>query len=83
MSLVHGTATAYLNGCRCTACRAANTERHRRMRAQRIARGTPFKHGTRNGYMNYGCRCGDCRAANAAYERERRRRQAAQPPGAA
>lgn len=77
-SFVHGTVTGYLRGCRCAACRVANTERHRVMRANRFARGVPVDsmHGTSNAYTHYGCRCVPCRQAQLDYERDLRRRKA-------
>jgi hypothetical protein len=68
----HGSRTGYGQyGCRCEACRAANTAScrdWRRRMARGLSDGDP-RHGTSNGYSNYGCRCEDCRAA---YRRDRR-----------
>lgn len=65
----HGKATSYTNyGCRCDACREAQTKdmaQHRtRMRAAGLPEGDP-RHGTSNGYANYGCRCETCRAGHS------------------
>jgi hypothetical protein len=77
----HESYSRYSNdGCRCTACRAANAAYQRTWRAQRKAAadvGTlPVPHGE-GGYTNYGCRCEECRAAARAREDRRRVRLAA------
>lgn len=58
----HGTERRYGQGCRCVECRAANTERHRRL----VSRGVPpaAQHGRSSTYTNYGCRCVPCKAAH-------------------
>ncbi len=65
----HGTLGRYHHGgCRCEACRAANTLRMREWKAQR--RGTePPSHGA-SGYTNYGCRCEVCYEAHSEKMRE-------------
>jgi hypothetical protein len=68
----HGTERAYKTGCRCDACRAANTEacyrRHMRMVNKGLSDGDP-RHGTHGGYTNWGCRCPDCIVAGAEHNR--------------
>lgn len=61
----HGTRSAYNNtGCRCLACREANSAYHRRYRERlnerrrRHPRLVP--HGTASAYFNHGCRCDRC-----------------------
>lgn len=81
----HGTAQRYWAGCKCDACRAANTAHNRSYREgrpitldpgtkRRLPRGQ-FEHGTRAGDLKErreGVRpCEACRAANARYARER------------
>ena len=60
-------------GCRCEACRKANSAYQLALK-RRLGSREPPVHG-RSGYQNYGCRCEVCseanRAACAAY-RERR-----------
>jgi hypothetical protein len=61
---VHGTIGAYDNGCRCTACRRANSDRVKgqpstRQRNRARGRTVPPVHGL-NGYENYDCRCAVC-----------------------
>lgn len=59
--------SGYRRGCRCDACRAANTARAVRAKAARVARQIPddVEHGAAC-YSGWGCRCDVCRAANAA-----------------
>lgn len=64
---VHGTPGAYNLGCRCVACRQANSDRCKgrpSTRQRNRARGltVPPEHGL-NGYENYDCRCLVCCAA--------------------
>lgn len=74
----HGTTNAYNNhGCRCEACKAANTEANAEAKARRFSEPTPdHVHGSENGYGNYGCRCDACTAAwsLASNGRARKRR---------
>lgn len=62
----HGTRTAYnRHGCRCDACRLAQTvymREHRGGGERRIA-----QHGTRAKYVS-GCRCEECSTANREYQ---------------
>lgn len=71
----HGTATRYVNGCRCDACRDV----YRKIRARRyagrvevdgvlIAQGA--EHGTWSTYTNHGCRCQACKTAMRGYWRD-------------
>lgn len=69
MTLTHGKAHGYNQGCHCDLCRAANTARARtrreRLRAERVlidGRWTSLRatHGTLNGYGNWQCRCVKC-----------------------
>lgn len=61
----HGHSRYTNEKCRCDICRAANTARVARRRAERIAitraSGLPegITHGE-NAYMNWGCRCSVC-----------------------
>lgn len=63
----HGTTAGYRRGRRCDLCRAANAQRHRKLRAERAkrARGASFEHGP-SGYINWGCRCVICTKAHSA-----------------
>ena len=79
----HGKAR-YDRGCRCTVCTAANTDRARRQRADRLARTiangwiAPIdKHGYTTA-ENWYCRCDVCRAGIAERNRAYRARKAAQ-----
>ena len=82
--LVHGTSASYCHGgCRCDACRLANTVYHRELRKRLRERINNAKarvpHGTAGGYANHGCRCEDCRTAHhkamaTAYARRRAQR---------
>lgn len=69
----HGHVNTYKSGCRCTACRDANTDYQRVANARRRANpalADAAGHGRAATYINYGCRCPLCREAN------RRRRKA-------
>ena len=74
----HGTSSRYGAGCRCAACRAANTTRHREIRERRrraLATAT-VTHGSVSLYRNWGCRCEACHQAmlaQAAVQRAARR----------
>lgn len=75
-SFAHG-ASGYRNhACRCPTCRAGNTDRVRRRRAERAAAGpdAPVPHGTPGGYANWACRCRPCKDAHAAERSAQRRR---------
>lgn len=64
----HGTSNGYRNlGCRCEACKAANTEDQRRLREERRARAEDIPHGTMSGYSNWGCRCEECSEVRREY----------------
>lgn len=70
MSPAHGTPNAYKRGCRCEACRSANTQRTREAREQRRLRlvggqvsADQISHG-RSAYTNWGCRCETCVSAH-------------------
>lgn len=65
---VHGTLTAYRNGCRCIPCREVHAERARGRRARK----QPPVHGTISAYGNHGCRCDSCRAAGSESNRQQR-----------
>lgn len=58
----HGTPSRYRGGCRCGACRAAETERHRRYRESAKEKEPPVHDD--NGYHYYACRCPVCRGAH-------------------
>lgn len=80
----HGTANGYLNlYCRCDECRAANTRKVRRDRADRTRRleanYASLTHGNDSTYQNWGCRCRPCTDAHNAAQRRRwaQRRDAA------
>jgi hypothetical protein len=86
---IHGTTTCYDAGCRCDACRTANTEYHSRYRRQRFNsaadRTDEIPHGTKGGYRNWGCKCDECVAAGSAenlkQRRNRLRRKESTPHG--
>lgn len=67
----HGNAATYRSSyyaCRCDACTQANTDRSRKERAARRAKGLPEgdeRHGTITGYRTWGCRCGACSFAGS------------------
>lgn len=68
----HGHPNTYKRGCRCNACRKANTDYQRTANARRRANpalADTAGHGRASTYINYGCRCALCREAN----RQRRR----------
>ena len=73
----HGAIRGYTDfGCRCDACREANTESCRQALTKRLARPVPDRvHGTINGYFSYRCRCEDCRQAARHYRKNRMMRQ--------
>jgi hypothetical protein len=68
----------YTHGCRCAICTTAKREYIRKFRAQNVfGRGSSYRHGTCNGYVNYMCRCDLCcgwRKAKTAREALRRQR---------
>ena len=77
----HGSANMYVNyGCRCDKCRAGNTARAARSRAERVKKLAAgwclVRHGVYSTYINYGCRCDQCTAANTAATRLYRQRRA-------
>jgi hypothetical protein len=63
-------------GCRCSICRAANTDYNksiRRVRARRIIADPSLRpHGVLSTYFNWACRCDECKAAHRDRETERR-----------
>ena len=68
----HGTPSRYASGgCRCDACRRANTERLRERRHRRYTSGIPshVEHGQNGTYSNWGCRCRPCATAHYAYNK--------------
>ena len=79
MSAEHGTRARYLAGCRCDACRAANTAyvmAYRRARGVRpAAERLDRKHPSVTAYTRRGCRCDACRAIMAAKARDYRARR--------
>lgn len=65
----HGHPSTYAKGCRCKACRAANTARCAELRKQSAAdpsRADRAGHGKPSTYKNHNCRCAACSAANTA-----------------
>lgn len=64
-----GSSGRYRAGCRCTTCRAGNTDRLRAAKAERYARreaGTAvFTHGA-SAYGNWGCRCPVCTSGHGS-----------------
>jgi hypothetical protein len=81
----HGTSSRYDAGCRCAACRAANTARYHEsteLRRRTLA-SAAVTHGSASTYRNWGCRCEPChqaalaRAALARAARRARRQQQA------
>jgi hypothetical protein len=85
VSAEHGTPSRYDAGCRCAACRAANTARyHESTELRRRALGSAtVPHGSASTYRNWGCRCEPChqaalaRGALARAARRARRQQQA------
>lgn len=65
----HGTRSAYVRGCRCEECAAANRAYSSTRRASAEA---PAQHGVLSSYTNGRCRCADCRAAMRDYQAHRR-----------
>ncbi len=64
----HGTSSRYDAGCRCAACRAANTARYHEsteLRRRALA-GAAVTHGSASTYRNWGCRCEPCHQAALA-----------------
>lgn len=65
-----GSGGGYTNhGCRCDACKQANTVRYARRRKEREQEAKNMddpRHGTPSFYANWGCRCERCRAASRA-----------------
>ncbi len=73
MTVRHGTASRYAQGCRCLECRIAKNREQRRYLAWVQSQPVPAdKHGTVSGYMTYACRCAECKSAMQAYRRRRR-----------
>jgi len=63
-----GTSSRYDAGCRCAACRAANTARYHEsteLRRRALARAA-VPHGSASTYRNWGCRCEPCHQAALA-----------------
>lgn len=72
-----GTAATYNRGCRCEACRAANTERHRDYMQRRQVGGLKPVREAEHGrglylYVAHGCRCEPCRKAKSQSDTEYR-----------
>lgn len=75
----HGHVNAYKNGCRCPACRKANSTYQAAGNARRASDPSLADragHGKPSTYVNYACRCTPCRAAIANAQRARRKGQA-------
>jgi len=73
----HGASSRYDAGCRCAACRAANTARYHEsteLRRRALASAT-VTHGSASTYRNWGCRCEPCHQAALARAARRARRQ--------
>lgn len=67
--LEHGKVGTYSNHrCRCAACRKANSDQQRRLKARYAAEGGRGVHGSDYRYRT-GCRCDDCRRAHADADR--------------
>jgi hypothetical protein len=86
----HGHYRTYAKGCRCAACRKANSEQWAQQVAERSqdpSAADRAGHGKPSTYKNYGCRCTACRAANTAdvnaYRARRRERTALAETGGA
>lgn len=66
-----GSGRRYVAGCRCLECRAANTARVNRRKAERRALveageiPVEVRHGLDSTYNNWSCRCEPCRAAHS------------------
>jgi len=85
----HGDYRTYRKGCRCDACRKANSDRYAEEVAARRedpSAANRAGHGKPSTYKNYGCRCDACSKANtadvAAYRARRREQQLAETGGA-
>ena len=68
VSADHGTSSRYDAGCRCVACRAANTARYHEkteLRHHALAN-AEVSHGSASTYRNWGCRCEPCHQAALA-----------------
>jgi len=85
VSAEHGTPSRYDAGCRCAACRAANTARYHEsseLRRRALA-SAAVPHGSASTYRNWGCPCEPChqaalaRGALARAARRARRQQQA------
>jgi hypothetical protein len=85
VSAEHGTPSRYDAGCRCAACRAANTARYHEsteLRRRALA-SAAVPHGSASTYRNWGCHCEPChqaalaRGALAQAARRARRQQQA------
>jgi len=85
----HGDYRTYRKGCRCAACRKANSNQYAKEVAAR--REDPSAadragHGKPSTYKNYACRCTPCSKANTAdvnaYRARRREQQLAKTGGA-
>jgi hypothetical protein len=75
----HGHVNTYKNGCRCEACRTANSVYQAAGNVRRSADpalADRAGHGKPSTYVNYACRCDACRAAVSAVQRARRKEQA-------
>ncbi|HEY9375003.1 helix-turn-helix domain-containing protein [Streptomyces sp.] len=76
----HGTSTVYNRGCRCSACRAAQSRRMKEWKAKaaEVASADPSQvpHGE-TGYKNWRCRCPVCKAAGSEDNRRQRLRRKA------
>jgi len=67
----HGDPGKYNAGCRCTICKAGNTERATVARDERRGRIKDAPHGTESGYRNWGCRCKPCKKEGSRMNFER------------
>lgn len=75
---VHGRYRAYMAGCRCDDCRAANAaakQRSRQRAAADSSRADRAGHGKADTYKNHSCRCDQCREAWRVWQSEHRKQQ--------
>ncbi|MGW5616217.1 hypothetical protein [Streptomyces sp. NPDC003877] len=74
----HGHVNTYKNGCRCAACREANSAYQAAGNVRRKADPSLADragHGKRSTYVNYACRCTACCTASSAAQRAARARR--------
>lgn len=80
--VAHGYTASYRKGCRCHACKAANSRsvsisRNKAANRKRETLPDTVKHGTSGGYKYWQCRCPECREWNRADKNEYHHRKKA------